>query len=267
VQFQENGQYDIARDFTANGDLYLYDIISSPDGYTLLGGHIDENENIGYSWIMRIDREFNSVWRSNLRNQDRRNHYSNCVLTEAGFIVVGWTNGQDGFANAYLVGTNEIGEENWEQIVGGESHDGLWSIASTGNASFVTAGMTYSFGAQERDAWLFKFRETENSIEPDPAYTPSDITLNVFPNPFNSRATVVFAPIHWGNAAMNSGKQVSLLLIDPLGRVVRDLAPAGWMGTGREVLTLDGSALPAGWYQLHLQAGGQAVSKAIVIEK
>ncbi|MBM3329311.1 MAG: T9SS type A sorting domain-containing protein [Calditrichaeota bacterium] len=84
----------------------------------------------------------------------------------------------------------------------------------------------------------------------------------VYPNPFNSHAAVNISipPMNWGV----SGR---LVLIDPLGRVVRDLTSKGRMEAGRQTLTLDGSSLPSGFYLLRLDAAGQTLSRKVQLVK
>jgi hypothetical protein len=87
---------------------------------------------------------------------------------------------------------------------------------------------------------------------------PEDLTLNVFPNPFNTATQLEFT--------LPSTQRVSLRLYDVLGRevavMVNEIRTAG-----RHRLTFDASGLPSGVYLCRLEAGGMAQTRKIVLLK
>ena len=78
------------------------------------------------------------------------------------------------------------------------------------------------------------------------AAAPDVLVLEAFPNPSAGRATVAFA--------LPDAAGVELAVYDVLGRRVALLAEGAFEG-GHHEAAFDGSALPAGLYVVHLQAG------------
>jgi hypothetical protein len=105
-------------------------------------------------------------------------------------------------------------------------------------------------------AWVWRTAEvvtaSEPSVEP-PAEEP--LRVAVQPNPAHDSATVMLT--------LREPSEVEAVLYDGLGRRVAVLA-SGAFGAGRHALALDGSALPAGVYVVHLAvrtgSGGSAVA-------
>ncbi len=96
-------------------------------------------------------------------------------------------------------------------------------------------------------------------VEAKTPVIPIVISLNVFPNPFNSRATIQFT--------LPSRTNGRLVLIDPLGRVVDELSPQRWMEAGEHRFGLDGSRLPSGAYLLQFNGNGNKLSRPVTILK
>jgi glycosidase len=77
-----------------------------------------------------------------------------------------------------------------------------------------------------------------------------------YPNPFNPRTRIVFD--------LPSGMPVRLAVFDILGRRVALLSD-GVMTAGRHEVDFDASGLPSGTYLYRLEAGGQAVTRAMAL--
>jgi hypothetical protein len=80
---------------------------------------------------------------------------------------------------------------------------------------------------------------------------------SVYPNPFNSRATIVFT--------LESTSPVELAAFDLLGREAQHVA-TGVLGAGEHRIVLDAGGLPSGVYLVRLQAGKEAtVTKVLLL--
>jgi len=60
---------------------------------------------------------------------------------------------------------------------------------------------------------------------------------------------------------------VSLLVYDPLGRLVTDLTPQGWLPIGEHRAVWNAAGLPAGNYVLCLRAGDLRQYRQAVVVK
>jgi hypothetical protein len=97
-----------------------------------------------------------------------------------------------------------------------------------------------------------------SATPPLPRALPRELSLiSVYPNPFNSAATVTFT---LGNASA-----VEMVAYDLLGREALRIE-AGVLSAGDHNLTLNGDALPSGVYLVRLRAGTEtAVTKALLL--
>jgi len=88
---------------------------------------------------------------------------------------------------------------------------------------------------------------------------PRLMSFEAWPNPFNAQMRIAFDLPHSGI--------VRLMLFDPSGREAGTLLGSRWLSAGRNGLTLDGGALPAGSYMLRLDAGGWQAERKVVMIK
>jgi hypothetical protein len=93
---------------------------------------------------------------------------------------------------------------------------------------------------------------------PLPRALPQNLSLiSVYPNPFNSAATVTFT--------LGAASPAELIAYDLLGREARRIE-AGVLSAGEHRATLNGDALPSGVYLIRLSAGSETVvTKALLL--
>jgi len=103
------------------------------------------------------------------------------------------------------------------------------------------------------DGWLIDditvfVEDTTLSDCPPLSLIPHPLSLHCFPNPFNSRATITF-----DLSVPSVESVVNLRIFDPLGRLVQDLTPKGWMGAGKYIAVWNAKSIPAGCYYLKMK--------------
>jgi len=100
--------------------------------------------------------------------------------SDNGFIFAGYTiRLLQNIHEVWVVKTNEIGEEEWNYLYGGDSYDEAFSIIECSSGGFIIAGITSSYGAGLSDMWLLKVDESGNEewdntfggSSPDHAYS------------------------------------------------------------------------------------------------
>ncbi|MBT3232744.1 MAG: choice-of-anchor D domain-containing protein [Calditrichaeota bacterium] len=100
---------------------------------------------------------------------------------------------------------------------------------------------------------------TELGINDD-LVIPAKFGLNaIYPNPFNSTATVEFSIVSQG--------EVSIEMFDITGHLVRDLISGNNLGTGEHCIIVEASDLPAGSYTIRLQQNQQVETQTINLVK
>lgn len=90
------------------------------------------------------------------------------------------------------------------------------------------------------------------------AYPTRFQITDVSPNPFNSETTISFSLPQAGWTTID--------VVDVNGRVVSELA-RGQVSAGRHSMTWNAKGVPAGIYLVRLQAGGEAVTRKVVLLK
>jgi hypothetical protein len=130
---------------------------------------------------------------------------------------------------------------------------------ATGNQDFrVLWQSTFDGMIVCQDTLLVKCDRTLG-VERLDGSVPEEFTLKQnFPNPFNPITTIEFAVPYEAD--------VDLALYDMSGRHLRDLG-SGTYSAGTYRVTLDGTALPSGTYVYRLRAGGQDISRRMLLLK
>ncbi|MBL0052460.1 MAG: hypothetical protein IPP29_13590 [Bacteroidetes bacterium] len=160
----QNTQYDIQWQNTIGGNNWdeLHCITPTPDGGYILGGYSTsnisgdktENSNGGWDyWVVKIDSLGAIVWQNTIggNNDDRL-----CSITttpDGGYVLGGYsysnisgdkTENSNGVFDYWVVKIDSLGNIVWQNTIGGNSSDGLYSITSTPDGGYVLGGWSYS---------------------------------------------------------------------------------------------------------------------------
>ncbi len=87
------------------------------------------------------------------------------VTSDGGCVVAGNSlSGATGPSDVYVVRVDDTGNKMWEHTYGGTSSDLVHAITRAGDAAFVIAGTTQSFGARGWDIYLIKIDASGNKV-------------------------------------------------------------------------------------------------------
>lgn len=86
---------------------------------------------------------------------------------DGGYLLVGGTSPDqesEAYGGVMLLKTDTSGEKLWQKTYGGTGFDAGWAIAPAHGGGYILGGLTTSFGAGGRDAYLLKVDEEGNEL-------------------------------------------------------------------------------------------------------
>jgi len=142
-----------------NWDMGLCVQCTDDGGYIITG----ETESYGSGktdvWLIKTDESGGELWSNTFG--DIYWDYGNCVrqTTDGGYIIGGVIRStvDYNYDNAFLIKTDESGDELWSEKFGTNSDiDKGTCVLQTSDEGYVLVGETRSFGAGDFDAWMIK---------------------------------------------------------------------------------------------------------------
>jgi FlgD Ig-like domain len=129
-------------------------------GYIITGYSFVSIDDQTDSWLIKTDEFGNEEWSHTFGgNADDQ---IQCVqqTSDNGFILTGSTRSYgSGSSDAWLIKTDEFGNEEWNHTFGGSDGDFSNSVQQTIDGGYVLTGYTNTFATSYSDAWLIKTDE------------------------------------------------------------------------------------------------------------
>ncbi|MBN1860297.1 MAG: PKD domain-containing protein [Candidatus Thermoplasmatota archaeon] len=186
VQQTTDGGYIISgytRSYGANGhNIWLIKTDSSGNelwNNTFGGSNDDEGESVqqttdgGYIitgwtksygsggkdlWLIKTDSQGDEEWNKIFGGAYDDGGTTVQQITDGGYVISGYTSSYGtGSVDAWLIKTDELGNQEWNKTLGGYSSDGAWCVQQTTDGGYVLTGWTFSSGpGYVGNAWLVK---------------------------------------------------------------------------------------------------------------
>jgi len=129
-----------------------------------VGGYADIRGSGDYSFLlMKIDPDGNLIWNQTYEQQGSQEATAMTTASN-GYVIVGNTQSTGGNMHAWVVKVDPNGNFMWAKTVGGEKADSPSCVTSSGDGGYLVGGFTFSFGAGNRDFWLFKITDSGNIV-------------------------------------------------------------------------------------------------------
>ncbi|HLN89188.1 MAG TPA: hypothetical protein VK253_03905, partial [Candidatus Binatia bacterium] len=129
--------------------------VLAEDGAYVAAGYMDKGDsNYAFS-LLKIAPNGNLVWNKTYGGAESSKAYS---ITKApnGYVLAGDINSPTTSTDAWLLKVDENGNALWNQTVGGRETDSPTYVTAAKDGGYLFTGFTFSFGAGNRDFWLFK---------------------------------------------------------------------------------------------------------------
>jgi len=148
---------------TFGGDKYdvFFGVQETADsGFIAIGGKDASSWDIGGDcWLVKTDSNGDMQWNKTFGGGKTDNGHGVLQTMDGGFIISAITESYGaGSADAWVIRTDDVGNELWNKTYGGYSYDLVEkTILQTTDECFLIVGSTISFGTGgSRDGWLIK---------------------------------------------------------------------------------------------------------------
>ncbi len=133
-------------------------------GYLVAGSTFSFGAGSADAWLIKTDSSGNQQWTKTLGGLSSDGAYYLQLTTDGGYILTGWTMsyGPGSLLNAWLLKTDNLGNEQWNKAFGGTGSDKAYCVQQTTDDGYILTGETDSFGAGLIDAWLIKTDSSGN---------------------------------------------------------------------------------------------------------
>jgi hypothetical protein len=150
-----------SKTFGASGDTAARTGVLAPDGdYMVAGYTASQNGSGNYDFLlMKISSAGDVVWNKTFGDQESQKAYSMAKAAD-GYVIVGDTESPQTDIDAWVVKVDYNGDLLWAKTVGGKNADSPSYIIPSKDSGYLVAGFTFSFGAGNRDYWLFNIDDS-----------------------------------------------------------------------------------------------------------
>ena len=135
---------------------------ATSDGGAVVAGHTFPYSRAGSAgpvdaWVVKLDEHGQIVWQKTYGGPGY--DFANFVspTADGGYVVVGTTDSfGSGGVDVWVWKLDAVGSILWQRTYGGPGAEYLYAAHQAQDGGLIVAGLTYSFGSGNSDAWVFK---------------------------------------------------------------------------------------------------------------
>ncbi|KPJ52922.1 hypothetical protein AMJ39_06540 [candidate division TA06 bacterium DG_24] len=218
---------------------------------TIDGGYIIAGRTASFSvggdddvYLIKIDAAGDTVWTRSYGGAGDDRGSSVAQTSDGGYIIAGGTDSFGEGGDLYLIKTDASGDTVWTRTYGGPAWDSGHSVEQTGDAGYIVAGESHSFGAGSDDVYLVKTDGAGDTIWTH-AYggTEWDCGYSVYPT--GDRGYILAG---WSLSFGAGARDIYLIKTDPAGDTIwtRTYGGLDWESGYSVAQTVDGGYIIAG---------------------
>lgn len=132
--------------------------VPTPDGGCIL---VADTQSFGAgsrdAWLVKLDEDHEVEWETAYGGGGV--DFPRCVVRcdDGGYVVAAYTDSFGaGDEDFWVLKVDDGGNPVWQYTYGGPEPEIAHDLQKTGDGGYVLTGWTYSFGAEENDAWIVK---------------------------------------------------------------------------------------------------------------
>ncbi|UCG69137.1 MAG: hypothetical protein JSV09_15355, partial [Thermoplasmata archaeon] len=151
------GDFFINSTFGGGGSDIGRSVQQTSDGGYIIAGQKNVAVFNYDAWLIKTDENGTEEWNKTFGGSSADYGFSVQQTSDGGYIIAGQTfSFSVGSYDAWLIKTDENGNEEWNNSFGGGSGDYGYSVQETFDGGYIIGGTTYSYGAGDMDLWLIK---------------------------------------------------------------------------------------------------------------
>jgi len=160
------GNIEWEQTYGGEGNEKAYTVHQEPNGLYILTGYTASFGNGDLDvWLIKTDDYGNEIWNRTFGGAEIENAYSLQICPDGGYILAGITRsfGQ-GDDDIWLIKTDSLGIEEWNEVYGTEYTDCCSSVSLTNDGNFILGCSTNSTANSGFDVLAKKIDEFGNEI-------------------------------------------------------------------------------------------------------
>ena len=130
---------------------------TADQGYIITGFTESFGASMNDILLLKTDADGKKQWHKTIGGSGDDIAWSIAINQDEGYTIAAQTNSfGSGDLDAYLIRTDAFGDTLWTRTFGGPEIDRVFSVDLADDGSILLAGISYSYGAGDRDAYLIK---------------------------------------------------------------------------------------------------------------
>jgi hypothetical protein len=155
VKFDTDGRAVWQKIYGKDQDTALRSAVNTGDGY-VVAGYTDPAGQGNYDFfLLKISSDGTQQWSKTYGGADSEKAYS-MTKAQDGYVLAGECHNMQTDGDALVIKVDFDGKELWRKSVGGVGADSASAVTRAKDGGFLVCGFTFSFGAGQRDFWIFK---------------------------------------------------------------------------------------------------------------
>jgi hypothetical protein len=160
VKLDVSGNVVWSRTYDGSFDSAARSGVLTQNGDYLMAGYTDSKGDENYDfYLLDLNDRGDIVWNNTYGVEGSQKAYSIAKAND-GYVIVGDIQLPNSATDAWVLKVDLQGKVLWNKSVGGKDADSAPYATTSKDGGYLVAGFTFSFGAGNRDFWLFKISDS-----------------------------------------------------------------------------------------------------------